>query len=81
VDETTGCVERYRVATGGLLGKLIHSGISFSRDAVRVFGKDAIIVSDEVGRAPRVEGPEGEANEGASSGRGRRGRRKSAETR
>lgn len=48
VDETTGRVERYHVATGGLLGKLTHQEVSFPHSAIRTFGPDAIMVPDDV---------------------------------
>lgn len=48
VDETTGRVERYHVATGGLLGRLTHQEVSFPHSAIRTFGPDAIMVPDEV---------------------------------
>ena len=48
VDEVTGRIERYHVATGGLFGRLTHSEIAFGREMVRAFGPDAIIVADEV---------------------------------
>jgi sporulation protein YlmC with PRC-barrel domain len=50
VDEATGRIERYHVATGGFLGRLTHRELSFPRDAVRAFGRDAIIVVDAVGQ-------------------------------
>lgn len=50
VDEATGRIERYHVATGGFFGRLTHSELSFPQDAVRAFGRDAIIVADEVCR-------------------------------
>lgn len=48
VDEATGRIERYHVATGGLLGRLTHKEITFSREGVRAFGRDAIVVADAV---------------------------------
>jgi sporulation protein YlmC with PRC-barrel domain len=48
VDETTGRVERYHVATGGFLGKLTHQEVSFPHSAIRTYGPDAIIVPDDV---------------------------------
>lgn len=48
VDEATGRIERYHVATGGLLGRLTHRELSFSRAEIYSFGRDAIIVADEV---------------------------------
>jgi sporulation protein YlmC with PRC-barrel domain len=55
VDETTGHVERYHVATGGFFGRLTHSEISFPHTAVRAFGPDAVVVADEVGGSPEGE--------------------------
>jgi sporulation protein YlmC with PRC-barrel domain len=52
VDETSGRIERYHVATGGLFGRLTHQEISFPPAAVRAFGPDAIVVADEVCRPP-----------------------------
>jgi uncharacterized protein YrrD len=60
VDEVTGRIERYHVATGGFLGRLTHSQLSFSQEAVRAFGRDAIIVPDEVGREPGAKGSRAE---------------------
>lgn len=63
VNEVTGRIERYHVATGGLLGRLTHSELSFSQDVVRAFGQDAIIVADEVGHAAGDRGSERGSNE------------------
>jgi len=62
VDETTGHIERYHVATGGLFGRLAHREITFTPEAVRVFGPDALIVADAA--APAVS-PPAEATTGA----------------
>ena len=51
VDEASGRIERYRVATGGFVGRLTHREISFPQEAVRAFGRDAVIVADDVGQA------------------------------
>ena len=51
VDETTGRIERYHVATGGFIGRLTHREISFPPAAVRAFGPDAMVVADEAGRS------------------------------
>jgi uncharacterized protein YrrD len=51
VDEATGRIERYHVATGGFFGRLTHRELSFAGDAVRVFGQDAIVVADDVGHS------------------------------
>ena len=56
VDEATGRIERYHVATGGFFGRLTHSELSLSQDAIRAFRQDALIVTDEVGRAPGAKG-------------------------
>lgn len=56
VDETTGRIDRYHVATGGLLGRLTHREHTFSRGAVRAFGRDAIMVVDAVGQAEAASG-------------------------
>jgi len=53
IDELTGRVERYHIATGGLLGRLTHSEVVFPHSAIRAFGKDAIVVDDAVGATPR----------------------------
>ena len=52
VDEASGRVERYHVATGGFFGRLTHREIAFPPAAVRAFGPDAIVVADEVCRPP-----------------------------
>ena len=52
LDEATGRIERYHVATGGLFGRLTGSEVSFAQGSVRAMGQDAIIVADEVARAP-----------------------------
>ena len=51
VDEKTGLIERYHVATGGFFGRLTRSEISFPPSAVRAFGPDAMVVADEAGRS------------------------------
>jgi uncharacterized protein YrrD len=51
VDESSGHIARYHVATGGLIGRLMRHEVSFAQDAVRAFGRDAIIVADAVGAA------------------------------
>lgn len=48
LDEATGRIERYHVATGGLLGRLTGSKVSFSRSEISAFGPDAIVVVDSV---------------------------------
>ncbi|HEY3282496.1 MAG TPA: PRC-barrel domain-containing protein [Armatimonadota bacterium] len=55
INEVTGRIERYRVATGGFVGRLTHSEIAFPHDAVRAFGQDAVIVADDVNPAPGAE--------------------------
>lgn len=57
VDETSGRIARYHVATGGLIGRLTRQELSFTQDAIRAFGRDAIVVADEVG-APAGAPPE-----------------------
>jgi uncharacterized protein YrrD len=47
-DEQTGEVRRFHIATGGLLGRLTGRELAFPPEAVRTFGKDAIIVADSV---------------------------------
>ena len=56
VDETTGSIERYHVATGGFFGRLTHSELTFPPAAIRGFGPDAIVVADEVTRPKEREG-------------------------
>jgi sporulation protein YlmC with PRC-barrel domain len=51
VDVESGAIARYHVAHGGIFGRLTGSEIVFPHQAIRSFGKDAIIVADEV--APR----------------------------
>ena len=48
LDEATGQILRYHIATGGLLGRVLHTEVSFEQSAIRAFGEDAIVVSDEV---------------------------------
>lgn len=48
VDETTGRIQCYHVATGGLFGKLTHREVTFPHASIRVFGPDAIVVANEV---------------------------------
>jgi uncharacterized protein YrrD len=48
VDEVAGRIERYHVATGGLLGRLTHSEVVFGRNSIRAFGRDAIVIADDV---------------------------------
>ena len=55
VDEATGRIARYHVATGGFVGRLTHRELSFTQDAIRAFGRDAIMVADEVGQ-PKSSG-------------------------
>jgi sporulation protein YlmC with PRC-barrel domain len=52
VDATTGQIERYHVATGGFLGRLTGRELTFPQAAVRAFGPDAVIVTDDVDHAP-----------------------------
>ena len=52
VDESTGLIDRYYVASGGILGIGSHQ-VRFTHAAVRSFGKDAIIVSDEIAEPPK----------------------------
>jgi sporulation protein YlmC with PRC-barrel domain len=56
VDETTGRIERFHVATGGFLGRLTHSELSFPHEAIRAFGPDAMVVADEVSHPAAREG-------------------------
>jgi hypothetical protein len=51
VDETSGRIGRYHVATGGFIGRLMRHELSFTQDAIRAFGRDAIVVADAVGAA------------------------------
>lgn len=48
LDKATGRIERYHIATGGFLGRLTHQELTIPRDAVRAFGRDAIVVADAV---------------------------------
>ena len=48
VDEASGRNIRYHVATGGLLGKLMHTEVTFPQSAIRAFGPDAIVVAASV---------------------------------
>lgn len=48
VDEVTGQVLVYHIHTGGLIGRLTRRELRFTHDQIRTFGKDAIIVADEV---------------------------------
>lgn len=48
LDDASGWVVRYHVAAGGFVGRMLHREFSFSQDAIRSFGRDAIIVADEV---------------------------------
>jgi sporulation protein YlmC with PRC-barrel domain len=50
VDERNGVIGAYHVAAGGIFGRLTGNEIVFPHAAVRTFGKDAIIVADEVSR-------------------------------
>jgi sporulation protein YlmC with PRC-barrel domain len=47
-EELTGEVRRFHIATGGLLGRLTGRELAFPPEAIRTFGKDAIIVADTV---------------------------------
>jgi sporulation protein YlmC with PRC-barrel domain len=47
-DEQTGEVRRFHIATGGFLGRLTGRELAFPPEAIRTFGKDAIIVADSV---------------------------------
>ena len=55
IDETGGRIGRYHVATGGFVGRLTHQELTFTQDAIRAFGRDAIIVADEVGQPQTAE--------------------------
>lgn len=48
LDETTGRIESYHVATGGFFGRLVNSERTFPHATVRTLGPDAIVVTDEV---------------------------------
>lgn len=52
VDAQLGRIVNYEVSTGGFLGHLTGRHLTFPHAAIRTFGKDAIIVSDEVCREP-----------------------------
>ncbi|MFN3650854.1 MAG: PRC-barrel domain-containing protein [Armatimonadota bacterium] len=52
-NEETGQIAQYRAATDGWLGSLGAKEFTFPHAAVRTFGKDAIIVSDDVAPAER----------------------------
>lgn len=47
VDEATGRIVRYHIPVGGLLAHLRHQTISFGPEAIRTFGKDAILVAED----------------------------------
>lgn len=53
-DVETGKVETYLVEAGGFLGRLSGRTYEFPHAAVRAFGKDAIVVADEVVPAERA---------------------------
>ena len=55
IDETSGRIGRYHVATGGFVGRLTHQELTFTQDAIRAFGRDAIIVADGVGQPKTAE--------------------------
>ncbi len=52
LDEKSGRILAYHIATGGLLGHLRHATITFTPDQVRTFGHDAIIVENQLAAAP-----------------------------
>lgn len=54
LDEVTGRIERYHVATGGFFGQLMNRELCFSRAAVRALGQDAIIVDQEAALTPEA---------------------------
>lgn len=47
-DEASGRITNYHVATGGLLGRLMHTEVTFRQSAIRAFGPDVIVVADSV---------------------------------
>jgi sporulation protein YlmC with PRC-barrel domain len=48
VDEQTGRVDRYHVAVGGVFSRWMGNEVQFTHEAIRGFGKDAIIIADAV---------------------------------
>jgi sporulation protein YlmC with PRC-barrel domain len=48
LDEVTGHIQKYRIGAHNLLERLTGREIEFPHSAIRTFGKDAIIVADEV---------------------------------
>jgi sporulation protein YlmC with PRC-barrel domain len=48
VNTDTGEIGRYHVNTGGLIGRLTGSRIVFPHTAIRAFGRDAIVIADDV---------------------------------
>lgn len=47
-DEETGRILSYSVERRGLIGRLTNRGYEFPHSAILAFGKDAIVVADEV---------------------------------
>lgn len=48
VDEKSGRIVNYRIAAGGLLGRLRHDELVFTHAQIHVFGRDAVVVGDDV---------------------------------
>ncbi len=48
IDEETGRILSYHVEQGGLIARLTNRGYEFPHEAIRAFGKDAIVVAEEV---------------------------------
>jgi uncharacterized protein YrrD len=78
VEETTGAIRSYRI--GGLLKGLFHSSVTFPPEAIRTFGRDAIIVDDAVapGHRERAEPTDSQLLEEDGLGAGRARERRSA---
>jgi uncharacterized protein YrrD len=55
IDERTGRITAYHLTCGGFLGGLLGKDLVFPHEAVRAFGKDAIVVSDAVVPAKQRE--------------------------